>query len=180
VTAAAISSGAAISPTISSGEYERPAVDGAALAGPVPAGAALGLASVDRGAGLAALMPWFLLYGVGGGLLVPLTATILGQLPADREGVASGVLNVSREVFGLFGVTVLGAILSTRRSGELRAGADQLSAFLSAYQFTLVVVAAIVAVGVPVSLFALRTRRATRPAATDRTANTDAVPEPVG
>src|SRR5215470_4877583 len=50
------------------------------------AGAVLGLSSVDRGAGLGALMPWFLLYGLGGGLLVPLTAVIIGQLPADREG----------------------------------------------------------------------------------------------
>src|SRR5205823_7714227 len=108
------------------------------------AAAVVGLSSVDRGAGLGQLMPWFLLYGVGGGLLVPLTATILGQLPADREGVASGVLNVSREVFGLLGVTVLGAILSTRQSAELRSGADPLGAFLSAYQFTLLIAAAIV------------------------------------
>src|SRR6266498_2474425 len=127
------------------------------------AAAVVGLSSVGRGSGLADLMPWFLLYGVGAGLLVPLTATILGQLPADREGVASGVLNVSREVFGLLGVTVLGAILGSRQSAELRAGADPLSAFLSAYQFSLLVAAAIVLVGVPVSLYALRTRRAATP-----------------
>jgi EmrB/QacA subfamily drug resistance transporter len=123
------------------------------------AAAVVGLSGVDRGAGLGQLMPWFLLYGVGGGLLVPLTATILGQLPADREGVASGVLNVSREVFGLLGVTVLGAILGTRQSARLRSGADAVGAFLSAYQFTLLIAAAIVAVGVPVSLYALRLRQ---------------------
>jgi EmrB/QacA subfamily drug resistance transporter len=122
--------------------------------------AVLGLASVGQGVGVAALMPWFLLYGLGGGLLVPLTTVIVAQLPPSREGVASGILNVSREVFGLLGVTVLGAILSTRRSAELRGGADPLSAFLSAYQFALIVAAVIVAVGVPVSLWALRTRRA--------------------
>lgn len=121
--------------------------------------AVLGLASVGQGAGVAALMPWFLLYGLGGGLLVPLTTVIVAQLPPSREGVASGILNVSREVFGLLGVTVLGAILSTRRSSELRGGADPLHAFLSAYQFALIVAAVIVAVGVPVSLWALRTRR---------------------
>jgi EmrB/QacA subfamily drug resistance transporter len=129
------------------------------------AAAVVGLSSVDRGDGLADLMPWFLLYGVGGGLLVPLTAVIIGQLPADREGVASGILNVSREVFGLLGVTVLGAILGARQTAELRAGADTLTAFLSAYQFTLLIAAAIVVVGVPVSLYALRTRRA--PATTE-------------
>ena len=121
--------------------------------------AVLGLSSVGGDGTLGDLMPWFLAYGVGAGLLVPLTATILGLLPAEREGVASGVLNVSREVFGLLGVTLLGAILSTRQATELTAGAAPLPAFLTAYQFTLLVSAAVVAVGVPVSLFALRTRR---------------------
>jgi len=144
------------------------------------AAAVVGLSSVGRGSGLADLMPWFLLYGVGAGLLVPLTAMILGQLPADREGVASGVLNVSREVFGLLGVTVLGAILGTRQSAELRAGADPLSAFLSAYQFSLLVAAAIVLVGVPVSLYALRTRRAATPQVPAAAAEPDRVPDLVG
>jgi EmrB/QacA subfamily drug resistance transporter len=122
--------------------------------------AVVGLATVGRGAGVAQLMPWFLLYGLGGGALVPLTTVIVAQLPPSREGVASGILNVSREVFGLLGVTILGAILSTRRSAELRHGADPVSAFLSAYRFSLIVAAVVIAVGVPVSLWALRTRRA--------------------
>ena len=121
------------------------------------AAAVLGMSSVGAEGSLSELMPWFLAYGVGAGLLVPLTATIIGLLPADREGVASGVLNVSREVFGLLGVTVLGAILSTRQAAELTDGADPLGAFLSAYQFTLVIAALVVAIGVPVSLYALRT-----------------------
>lgn len=125
--------------------------------------AVVGLATVGRGAGVAQLMPWFLLYGLGGGALVPLTTVIVAQLPPAREGVASGILNVSREVFGLLGVTVLGAILSTRRSAELGRGADPLSAFLSGYRFSLIIAAVIVAVGVPVSLWALRTRRAGAP-----------------
>ncbi|HEY3263405.1 MAG TPA: MFS transporter [Pseudonocardiaceae bacterium] len=124
--------------------------------------AVLGVSSVGLGGNLGDLMPWFLAYGAGAGLLVPLTATILGLLPAEREGVASGVLNVSREVFGLLGVTVLGAILSARQAAELASGAAPLPAFLTAYQFALVIAAAVVAVGVPVSLYALRTRRPAR------------------
>jgi MFS family permease len=122
--------------------------------------AVLGMYSVGAQGSLPELMPWFLTYGVGAGLLVPLTATILGLLPAEREGVASGVLNVSREVFGLLGVTVLGAILSTRQASELTGGAGPLDAFLTAYQFTLVIAALVVAVGVPLSLYALRSRPA--------------------
>ncbi|WP_327089008.1 MFS transporter [Nonomuraea sp. NBC_01738] len=101
------------------------------------------------------VLPWFLMYGVGAGLLLPLTSTILGAMPRERSGVASGALNVSREVFGLLGITVLGAILSARQSGS-----DQppLAAFLDAYQFTLVIAAVIILVGVPLSLWALRVR----------------------
>jgi EmrB/QacA subfamily drug resistance transporter len=122
--------------------------------------AVVGLATVGRSAGVGQLMPWFLLYGLGGGLLVPLTTVIVAQLPPAREGVGAGIMNVSREVFGLLGVTILGAILNTRRSAELASGHDPLSAFLSAYQFALVVAAVIVALGVPLSLWALRTRPA--------------------
>ena len=102
------------------------------------------------------LLPWFLVYGLGGGLLVPLTTAMLGALPAGRAGVASGVLNVSREVFGLLGITILGAILSARQTSLVADGAKPLTAFLEAYQSTLVIAAAIVLVGVPLSLFALR------------------------
>ncbi|MEV4059969.1 MFS transporter [Nonomuraea dietziae] len=109
--------------------------------------AVLGISSVGADGGYLDVLPWFLLYGLGGGMLVPLTTMILGALPSERAGVASGVLNVSREVFGLLGITVLGAILSARQSQ---------STFLAAYQSTLVIAAIIVAVGVPVALFSLR------------------------
>ncbi|MFD9943754.1 MFS transporter [Nonomuraea sp. NPDC059023] len=101
------------------------------------------------------VLPWFLVYGIGGGMLVPLTTAVLDALPEGRSGVASGVLNVSREVFGLLGITVLGAILTSRQSGS---GLAPLPAFLDAYQFTLVIAAVIVLVGVPVSLSAMRRR----------------------
>ncbi|MEU4538252.1 MFS transporter [Streptosporangium sp. NPDC023825] len=122
-----------------------------------------GISFVGEGASFGDLLPWFLVYGVGGGMLVPLTTAILGALPAGRTGVASGVLNVSREVFGLLGITVLGAILGARQSSLLAEGAGQLTAFLDAYRYTLVVAAAIVLVGVPVSLLSLRASRTAGP-----------------
>ncbi|WP_440087774.1 MFS transporter [Streptosporangium sp. LJ11] len=122
-----------------------------------------GISFVGEGGSFGDLLPWFLVYGVGGGMLVPLTTAILGALPAGRTGVASGVLNVSREIFGLLGITVLGAILGARQSSLLAEGAGQPAAFLDAYRYTLVVAAAIVLVGVPVSLLSLRASRAARP-----------------
>jgi EmrB/QacA subfamily drug resistance transporter len=126
--------------------------------------AVIGISFIGEDGTYGRLFPWLMLYGAGAGLLVPLTNAILGALPAGRGGVASGVLNVSREVFGLLGVTVLGAILSARQSASARAGSGPLTAFLDGYQLALVVAGAIVAVGVPVSLIALRTRRTTSPA----------------
>ncbi|MEZ0074080.1 MFS transporter [Planotetraspora sp. GP83] len=119
-----------------------------------------GLSSVGEGDGYTDLLPWFLLYGAGAGLLVPLTNLVLSAMPSARAGVASGVLNVSREVFGLLGITILGAILNSRES--VVTGAP-LHRFLEAYQFTLLVAAAIVLVGVPVSLYALRQARTAAP-----------------
>jgi EmrB/QacA subfamily drug resistance transporter len=116
------------------------------------------ISSVGEGSTYWDLLPWFLLYGLGGGLLIPLTNVIIGILPPARAGVASGMLNVSREVFGLLGITILGAILSARQNAV---SGSELHRFLEGYQFALVVAAVLVAAGVPVSLFALA--RAPRP-----------------
>lgn len=124
--------------------------------------AVFGLSLVGGEGGYRDILPWFLLYGAGSGLLVPLTAAILGAMPERRAGVASGVLNVGREVFGLLGVTVLGAILTSHRAAALAAGAPPLTAFLDGYQLTLIIGAAIMLAGVPVSLYSLRDRAGRR------------------
>jgi EmrB/QacA subfamily drug resistance transporter len=72
------------------------------------AAAIAGLSTVGEGSTYSDLLPWFLLYGLGGGMLIPLTNVIIGVMPESRAGVASGMLNVSREVFGLLGITILG------------------------------------------------------------------------
>ena len=120
------------------------------------AGGVGGLATVGEGSGYTDLLPWFLVFGVGGGLLVPLNGVVLGALPSANAGIASGMLNVSREVFGLLGITILGAILSNRQSAA--AGAP-LHRFLEGYQTSLVIAAALVAAGVPIALIALRKLR---------------------
>jgi hypothetical protein len=120
------------------------------------AAAMLGVASVGGNGTLAALMPWLLAYGAGAGLLVPLNSAVLGALPSTRAGAASGVLNASREVFGLFGVTVLGAILGARQAALTHTGHQPLPAFVAGYQLALIVAAIIVAAGVPLSLYTFR------------------------
>jgi EmrB/QacA subfamily drug resistance transporter len=111
------------------------------------------LATVGDGDGYPDLLPWFLLFGVGGGLLVPLNNVVLSALPLERAGIAAGMLNVSREVFGLLGITVLGAILTNRQNAATGPG---LHRFLDGYQFALLVAASLIALGVPIALVALR------------------------
>jgi hypothetical protein len=66
------------------------------------------------------------------------------------------VLNASREVFGLFGVTVLGAILGARQSALAQTGLPSQVAFLAGYQLALIVAALMVAAGIPLSLHTFR------------------------
>jgi EmrB/QacA subfamily drug resistance transporter len=94
-----------------------------------------------------ALMPSFALIGIGGGLSVPLTAMVLGAMPTDQAGVASGIFNAAREVAGLLGITVIGAVLTARQSAALRTGSTPVDAFLTGYRSGLVVAALLVAAG---------------------------------
>ena len=120
-----------------------------------------GTALVGANAGYGALMPTFIVIGVGGGLTTPLTATVLGVMPPAQAGVASGLFNASREVAGLLGITVIGAILTARQSSVLRAGSAPLDAFLSGYRLGLVVSAGLVALGAAAAWLALRGTRET-------------------
>jgi EmrB/QacA subfamily drug resistance transporter len=110
----------------------------ASVAGPIAARAgahrtvALGLglvaagvylvSALGRGATFGSLMPGFLLIGIGSGLNVPLTNAILNAMPAARAGIASALLNASREVAGLLGITIIGAVLRSRQGVALRHG----------------------------------------------------------
>jgi len=113
------------------------------------------------------LMPSFAAIGVGGGLTVPLTATVLSAMPRDEAGVASGIFNASREVSGLLGITVIGAILTARQGEALRSGHSPVDAFLSGYQLGLLVAAVLVAAGGVAAYLGLRTARSSETAAVE-------------
>ena len=109
--------------------------------------------------GFASLMPSLVVIGISGGLTTPLTASVLSAMPADRAGVASGLFNASREVAGLLGITIIGAVLSAREAARVRAGADPLTAYLSGYRLGLVLAGVLVAVGGVAAYGALRGTR---------------------
>jgi EmrB/QacA subfamily drug resistance transporter len=118
---------------------------------------------IGRDASYLSLMPSFTLIGIGGGLSVPLTAMILGTMPTEEAGVASGIFNAAREMAGLLSITVIGAILTTRQSAAIRAGHDPLDAFLTGYRTGLLVAAVLVAAGGVAAFLALRGTARTEP-----------------
>ena len=121
---------------------------------------AAGLYLVSRlggGATLASLMPGFLIFGAGAGMMnVPLTNAVLQSMPPERSGVASALLNASREVAGLLGITIIGAVLRSREAVSARHGAGSAAAYLDGYHAGLLVTVALIAVGALVSYAALR------------------------
>jgi MFS family permease len=102
------------------------------------------------------LMPSFAVIGLGGGMTIPLTATVLGVMPTSQAGVASAVFNASREVAGLLGITVIGAVLTSRQGAALADGRAPVDAFLTGYRSGLLLAGALVMVGGVVAFAALR------------------------
>ena len=91
------------------------------------------------------------LLGVGLGLFTPANnAAIMGSVPANRLGVAGGLLNMTRSLGTTLGVAATGAVLSTRLAGMVGGrAAITLDAppavLLPAFQYTLLGLAGLAA-----------------------------------
>ena len=128
---------------------------------------------LGAGATFGGLMPGFLLFGIGAGLMqVPLANCVLHSQPAERSGIAAALLHASREVAGLLGITVIGAVLRSGQGAALQHGASPAHAYLDGYHIGLLVTVALVSVGTAISFFTLRpaTRTAAAPAGPDSAA----------
>ena len=105
---------------------------------------AVGLASMTAGLVAISLLPGstpvavlavlMMLVGLAGPLVMPpVIALLLHAVPARRAGVASGVLNTSRQVGGALAIAVFGALLADRTT------------FLHGLRLSLLIAAAIAA-----------------------------------
>src|SRR5215813_2227233 len=119
--------------------------------------------------GYATQVPAFVVSGVGMSLFfAPVANVVLGSVRREEEGIASGANNAIRELGGVFGIAVLGAVFSAR--GGYTSGA----AFVSGMSAAVWVGAAAVAVAAVAALFVPRLRRARATATATDAAATDA------
>jgi hypothetical protein len=106
----------------------------------------------------ATLIPAFVVSGVGMSLFfAPVANVVLGSVRRDQEGIASGANNAIRELGGVFGIAVLGAVFSAR--GGYTSGA----AFVTGLSDAVWVGAAAVAAAAAAALALPRLRKAAAP-----------------
>jgi sugar phosphate permease len=111
------------------------------------------------GSFLTDIMPPMILMGLGAGLGFPalMTLAMSGATRSD-SGLASGLVNTSVQVGGAIGLAVL-ATLATERSASLVSdGVSTNAALNSGYHLAYLVGAGLVAVGLAVTLFVLRSQ----------------------
>lgn len=98
------------------------------------------------------LVPALVISGVGMSLFFALVGNVvLGSVRRDQEGIASGVNNAIRELGGMLGIAVLGAVFSAR------GGYTSAAAFVSGLSSAVWVGAAIVAAAAGAALLLPRT-----------------------
>ncbi len=94
-----------------------------------------GLALAGKGTAYVVLAPALVAAGFGMALTMPAaTAAIIEAAPAERAGIASGVLNAARQTGGAIGVALLGTLVAGPAfvTGLHAAMAVSAAAFLSA------------------------------------------------
>jgi EmrB/QacA subfamily drug resistance transporter len=75
---------------------------------------------ITGGTGYGLLLPAFMVMGLGMGFVMsPMSTAAMNAVSADKAGVASGVLSMSRMVGGTFGVAALGALFQHLSSTRL-------------------------------------------------------------
>jgi EmrB/QacA subfamily drug resistance transporter len=99
----------------------------------------------------------FLLIGIGAGAsFLPLLTMGMADAPPQDAGLASGIINVSVQLFGAIGLAALGAIATDHTKTLTAAGHALPSALTGGYHLAYIVAAVCVAFGILAALLVLR------------------------
>jgi EmrB/QacA subfamily drug resistance transporter len=99
----------------------------------------------------------FLLLGLGAGAsFLPLLTIGMSEAPPRDAGLASGIVNVSVQLFGAIGLATMGTIATDHTKSLAQAGEPLLSALTGGYHLAYLVAAACVSVGILAAFLLLR------------------------
>jgi MFS family permease len=127
--------------------------------------AAAGIAWVARvplhGSYASALLPGFLVMSLGAGsVFVSVTAAANAGVPADKAGLAAGLLNSSQQVGSALGLAILSAIAITRTDHLLAAGKPHVLAAAGGYHQALLAGSILMAAAALIAMRIGNTRQA--------------------
>jgi EmrB/QacA subfamily drug resistance transporter len=121
----------------------------------------------------------FLLLGLGAGSsFLPLLTIGMSDAPARDAGLASGIVNVSVQLFGAIGLATLGTIATDHAKALTASGHAAASALTGGYHLAYVVGASVVALGILTALLLLRPPTAPRPQEVDGEQDLQGTPQP--
>src|SRR5205823_11687963 len=122
----------------------------------------------------------FLLLGLGAGAsFLPLLTLGMSDAPERDRGLASGIVNVSVQLFGAIGLATLGTIATDHTKALSAAGHSLPAALTGGYHLAYLVAAACVALGILAAVLVLRRPGAGLPQEADAEAELASI-EPVG
>ncbi len=99
----------------------------------------------------------FLALGLGAGAsFLPLLTMGMADAPAQDAGLASGIINVSVQLFGAIGLATLGTIATDHTKALSASGHALASALTGGYHLAYIVAAVFVAVGIVAAFLVLR------------------------
>jgi EmrB/QacA subfamily drug resistance transporter len=104
-----------------------------------------------------ALAPGYALFGISLGLVyAPMSTAAMAAMPAEKAGIAAGVLAMNRVMAGAVGLALVGAVFQSLRSDSIAEGNPEHDAFATAMADSTWILVALVAVGALVTWLLLR------------------------
>jgi hypothetical protein len=91
-------------------------------------------------------------------MTTPLTSSVLAVVPPGREGLASALVSAAREISGVLGIAVTGAIVAARGGDAAHIRGPGIAPFVHGYSSGIQVAAALVVLGGVVGLVTLPAR----------------------